>query len=140
MARLRICENLGAAGRVVRGAIKGDGDHVEVALGDLAREIGCGHFVFSEDLRELRDAYADEPGVAHHVENIGERDWREGVPEVRSQSPANIAIGGKLARRADETGGHGGQNCASCHSANDYLSKCRALWGSEISVSEGIVF
>ena len=121
MAVLRVGDHLGAARRVVRRAVEGNGDDAAAALGDLLLHLRGGDVVGLQDLRKLRHAQADEAGVLHHVENVGEGHAREGVPEIRSESPLDVLIGGKAAGGARERGGQQGKRFAAGHGIDSLL-------------------
>ena len=71
---------LGAPRGIVRWTIEGYRDDVASSLGRLLLHLDRRDAVRLEDLRELSEADADEAGVAHDVEDVGEGDARERVP------------------------------------------------------------
>ena len=78
-------------------------------------EVRRRHVVLVENLRKLRHPDADEAGVAHHVQDVGERNRRERVPQIRAERPANVLVRGQAAGGAGERAGEKGQGGASCH-------------------------
>src|SRR5438477_10804332 len=88
---------------------------MEIALRNLSLKLRRGQVVGFQDARIPGQADSDKAGVAHHVENIGER--RQGVvrPEAGAYGPFDIAVGRQAFGGARECGGERGQKSASLH-------------------------
>src|ERR1043165_2116830 len=84
-------------------------------LVDLGLHLFSCDAVFAENLRELRQTDANEAGIPHHVEDVGERNQWERVPEVRAKRPFHIFIGWKPVGGACEKCGQGHQAGATGH-------------------------
>ena len=66
------------------------------AFGDFALHCRLCDVVGGQNLRELRDADADESGVAHHIENIRERHARKVVPRFEPSAQRTLRLAGSL--------------------------------------------
>ena len=85
-------------------------------LSSFLLHLGGGDAVGLEDLRKLRDAQADEAGILHDVQDVGEGHAREVVPEVGAQRPSNVLVGGQPPGGARQGGPEKCQCGAACHS------------------------
>src|ERR1041385_7589541 len=84
----------------------------------LLAHLRCGDVVGLEDSGELGEADADEAGVAHDVENGGEGNAGEGVPEVGADGMRDVLVGGQTGGCAGESGG---QKCERGAAGHGYI-------------------
>jgi hypothetical protein len=64
----------------------------------------------AERLPANQKAEADKPGIVHHVEDVGELRSREGIPEIRTQSPFDVLVSGKPFGRLSQDAGQRAQS------------------------------
>ena len=78
--RLGVVQHFFLHRRILRPTAEGDRHHVHIALGALLLHLRRSDVVGLQDARESGQADADEAGVAHHVEDVGELHFPEVAP------------------------------------------------------------
>src|SRR5581483_1949977 len=109
------CDHVRALRRVVRLAVERDRDDLAAPLLGLLLHLRGRDVVGLENLRELRDPGSDEAGVAHHVQNVGERNAREVVPKIRAQTPFHVLVGREPGCGAPQGRGQERQRLSASH-------------------------
>ena len=64
-----------------------------------------GHPILLQNTGKLGHADADEAGIPHDIENVGERHWLEVVLKIRADRPLHVPVRGQAAARGNEGGG-----------------------------------
>src|ERR1700722_6867819 len=132
-------DDLGAAHRVVGRAVERNSNDMATAPFSFFLHLRGGDVVGLEDLRKLRQAKADEARVLHDIEQVGEGNTGEVVPQVRTQPPLHVFVGGQTAGRTGKRGGHSTQYFTAGHHGSNRMDQTSSTLRLMVLITESIL-